>query len=38
MYRNIQFLVISSVQIRVVLKIGDFGSLGTQPKKSTKKC
>ena len=34
MYRNIQFLVISPVQIRVVLRLGDFGSLGTQLKNS----
>ena len=37
MYINIQFLVISPVQIRVFLKNGDFGSLGTQPQKLTKK-
>ena len=38
MYGNIQFSVNSPVQNRVILKKDDFGSLGTQPKKSTKKC
>ena len=36
MYGNIQFSVNSPVQNRVVIKKDDFGSLGTQPKKSTK--
>jgi|GEM_PF-3254754 len=37
MYKTIQFLLISLVQNRVVLKIADFGSIGKSSKNWSKK-